>query len=48
MCAQVAAEQEAWKAAMARARGERVLDDPKLLSRSAHTSMLVSCVLIFD
>ncbi|KAK9904732.1 hypothetical protein WJX75_001541 [Coccomyxa subellipsoidea] len=30
----VAAEQEAWKAAMARARGERVLDDPKLLSRS--------------
>lgn len=32
-CAQVAVEQEAWKAAMARARGERVLDDPKLLSR---------------
>ncbi|CAL8464268.1 g3803 [Coccomyxa elongata] len=30
----VAVEQEAWKAAMARARGERVLDDPKLLSRS--------------
>ncbi len=33
LCAQVAVEQDAWKAAMARARGERVLDDPKLLSR---------------
>jgi hypothetical protein len=33
LCAQVAYEQDAWQSAMARARGERVLDDPKLLSR---------------
>lgn len=31
----MAVEQDAWRAAMARARGERVLDDPKLLSRLA-------------
>jgi hypothetical protein len=29
-----AASSEAWQAALARARGERVLDDPKLLRRS--------------
>ena len=36
MCAsnvQLAVEQDAWNAALARARGERILDDPKLLSR---------------
>ncbi|CAL5220486.1 g2513 [Coccomyxa viridis] len=30
----LAVEQDAWNAALARARGERILDDPKLLSRS--------------
>ena len=30
---QLAVEQDAWNAALARARGERILDDPKLLSR---------------
>ncbi len=33
--AQLAVEQDAWNAALARARGERILDDPKLLSRCA-------------
>ena len=36
MCAsnvQLTVEQDAWNAALARARGERILDDPKLLSR---------------
>ena len=32
---QVLAEEEGWKAAMARAGGQRVLDDPKRLSRCA-------------
>ena len=41
MGGQVAAEQDAWKAAMARAWGERVLDDPKLLSRCTLT---IACV----
>ena len=30
---QLAVEQDAWDAALARAKGERILDDPKLLSR---------------
>ncbi|CAK0783589.1 hypothetical protein CVIRNUC_006788 [Coccomyxa viridis] len=30
----LAVEQDAWDAALARAKGERILDDPKLLSRS--------------
>ena len=35
MARQVLAEEEGWKAAMARAGGQRVLDDPKRLSRCA-------------
>ena len=35
MARQVLVEEEGWKAAMARAGGQRVLDDPKRLSRCA-------------
>ena len=38
--AQLAVEQDAWNAALARARGERILDDPKLLSRCAIVTRL--------
>ena len=38
--AQLAVEQDAWNAALARARGERILDDPKLLSRCAVATRL--------
>ncbi len=38
--AQLAVEQDAWNAALARARGERILDDPKLLSRCVNLTSL--------
>lgn len=40
---QLAVEQDAWNAALARARGERILDDPKLLSRCAALPACLHC-----